>query len=68
MKVDRLLETYCTMDNGTKTEMLATVESFMKLRGKVVYQSQEYHHIDDLQTDLDAVCITHQKNEVEHIS
>lgn len=56
MKVDRLLETYCSMDNGTKAEMLATVDSFMRQRGKVVYDSREYHNIEDLQADLDAEC------------
>lgn len=67
MKVDRLLETYCTMDSGTKAEMLATVESFMKQRGKVVYDSVEYHHIDDLRADLEATCVPVHKSEIEHM-
>lgn len=56
MKVDRLLETYCTMDEGTRDEMLATVESFMNQRGKVIYDSEEYHNIEDLRVDLEAGC------------
>ena len=54
MKVDRLLETYCTMDSATRSEMLATVESFMKQRGKVVYNSLEYQKVEDLRVDLES--------------
>lgn len=67
MRVDRLLETYCTMDNGTKTEMLATVEIFMKQRGTVTYNSQQYHNIDDLRTDLEATCKPSYKLELQHL-
>lgn len=68
MKVDRLLETYCTMDSGTKAEMLATVGSFMKQQGKVVFYSREYHNIDDLRADLDATCKPATKVlEVQHM-
>ncbi len=67
MKVDRLLETYCSMDSGTKAEMLATVESFMKQRGSVIYDSQQYHNIEDLKVDLDASCKTKNIVVVEHL-
>ncbi len=55
------------MDNDTKAEMLATVESFMNQRGKVFYQSQEYHNIEDLRTDLGAVCKPHKIDDVDHL-
>lgn len=68
MKVNRLLETYCTMDSGTKAEMLATVESFMKQRGTVIYDTQEYHNIDDLKADLEATCQpATKKPELQHL-
>ena len=55
------------MDNGTKTEMLATVESFMKQRGKVVYGSQAYHNIEDLRVDLEATCKAVVKPDLQHM-
>lgn len=67
MKVDRLLESYCTMDSGTKSEMLATVKMFMKQRGKVIYGSKEYHNIKDLEISLEASCKTEQVNEVQQV-
>lgn len=67
MKVDRLLESYCTMDSGTKSEMLATVKMFMKQRGKVTYDSNEYHNIRDLEVSLEAACKTEKVTEVQHM-
>lgn len=67
MKVDRLLESYCTMDSGTKSEMLATVKMFMKQRGKVTYDSKEYHNIRDLEVSLEATCKTEKMTEVQHM-
>lgn len=68
MKVDRLLETYCTIDSGTKAEMLATVASFMKQRGAVFYDAQEYHNIEDLKVDLEAICKTKSERHVEELA
>lgn len=44
------------MDSGTKTELLATVEIFMDQHGTVVFDSQQYHNIEDLKADVEAFC------------
>lgn len=56
------------MDNGTKAEMLATVASFMEQRGTVIYDSSEYHNIEDMKADLEANCLPVEKKvELQHL-
>jgi len=55
------------MDPGTKAEMLAAVASFMKQRGSVIYDSHQYHNIENLKVDLDAACKTEDIAVVEHL-
>lgn len=56
MKVDRLLESYCEMNEDMKAELLATIQMYLKQKKTVVFQDEEYHNIDDLMCDIDALC------------
>jgi septum formation topological specificity factor MinE len=56
MKVDRLLEHYCDMEPALRAELLKTVDEFLKQGRTVQYQTETYHHIEDLTVDIEAHC------------
>jgi hypothetical protein len=65
MNVDRLLETYSAMDKASRTELLASLEAYMKSNKTVTYKGESYHLIDDLAVDLEAAC--KPKVEITHL-
>lgn len=55
------------MNEATRAEMLSTVESFMKQRGNVFYNSREYQNVEDLRKELESALKVKNKVRIEYL-